>query len=326
MKIWKKSVILSIAVLAFGAARMPFESGLARDMRAQRLLPGKLNVDTVEKIGQTSAAVAFGGLRTLVATFLNLRAYTFFAQRRWADVGETYDMIVDLAPHTRYYWDAGYWHQAYNAASYYVNDSELPPVRRRAAWRESILKGRAFLERGIRNNPDDWVLLSQLGFLCSDPNKFIAFKDLNETFATAADAYQKAAMTGQALGYVPRFHLYALARVQGREAEALALARSMYAEGVKNHTPTFLCLLFALEAHHDPDADAAELAVRIFGSPEKAYQTLSVYWQRTSERLPVYGVAKAMASLEDSLNLPGDQRVLLQALPPPRGPDQWFRN
>ena len=317
-------MILGVAVLAFGAARMRFEAGVARDLREQRLLPNKLEVSTLDKIGQTSAAVAFGGLRTLVATFLNLRAYTFFTQRRWADVEETYNMIVDLAPHTRYYWDAGYWHQAYNAASYYINDSELSPVRRRQLWRASILTGRAFLERGIRNNPDDWVLLSDLGFLCSDPNKFIAFKDLNETFATAADSYQKAAETGQALGYIRRFRLYALARVQGREAEALTLARSMHAEGVKNHTPTFLCILFTLEAHQNPDADAAELAVRIFGTPEKAYAVLSLYWQRTSERFPVFGVAKAMASLEDSLNLPTEKRVLLQPLPPPRSPDQWF--
>ncbi len=240
--------------------------------------------------------------------------------------GNAWNVIVDLAPHTRYYWDAGYWHLAYNAASHYVNDSELSPIRRRAAWRSSIHKGRAFLERGIRNNPDDWVLLSDLGLLCSDSNKFIAFKDLNETFSTAANAYQKAAETGQALGYVRRFHLYALARVQGRESEALSLARSMHAEGVKNHTPTFLCVLFALEAHQDPDADAAALAVRIFGTPEKAYAALSLYWQRTSERLPVFGVAKAMASLENTLNLPGDKRVLLQPLPPPRTADQWFRN
>ena len=138
-----------------------------RDRRAAFAAP--LEIATRDRIGQTSSAVALGGLRTLVATFLNLRAFTYFTEQRWDDVADTYDTIVDLAPHTRYYWETGSWHLAYNAASYYLNDSELPPLRRREAWRASILRGRAFLERGIRNNPDDWSLLANLGMLLSDP-------------------------------------------------------------------------------------------------------------------------------------------------------------
>lgn len=324
MKLWQKSVILSFALLAFGAVRMRFETGLTHALQAERLLPTELRIGTMEKIGQTSAVVALGGLRTLVATFLNLRAFTYFTEKRWNDVADTYDTIVDLAPHTRYYWDAGYWHMAYNAASYYAYGSDFSPVRRREAWRASIHKGRAFLERGIRNNPDDWVLHSDLGYLLSDPNKFPAFRNPDATFAAAADAYQKAADTGNALGYVRRFHLYALARVAGREAQALVLARALYAEGVKNRTPTFLTLLLVLEAYENPEMDTAARAVELFGSPGKAYESLSGHWQRTSERFPVYGVAKAMAELENTLAIPEKDRVLNKSLPPPRDPDQWF--
>ncbi len=325
MNIWRKSVILAAGLLVLGAARLPFEAGLTRELRTARLLPSNLQLGTLDKIGQTSAAVAFGGLRTLVATFLNLRAFTFFTEKRWSDVADTYDTIVDLAPHTRYYWDSGYWHQAYNAASDYLNSSSLTPVRRREAWRSSIVSGRAFLERGIRNNPDDWVLHSNLGYLLSDPNKFPAFRNSDETFTEAAAAYQKAADTGKALGYVRRFHLYALARVKGREAEALTLARSLYAEGVQNRTPTFNVLMLVLEAHENPNLDTAARAVELFKTPQKAYSALSAQWMRTNDRFPVYGIAAAMASLENTLNIPEKDRILNRPLPPPAGPDEWFR-
>ena len=326
MKPWLKSVLLSLALLAFGAARLPYEAGLSRDLRNARLVPPHLEIDTLDRIGQTSSAVALGGLRTLVATFLNLRAYTAFAERRWRDVAKTFDVIVDLAPHTRYYWETGSWHLAYNAAGYYLNDSKLPPLRRREAWRSYIMQGRVFLERGIRNNPDDWSLLANLGFLLADPNKFPALRDTHASFTAAAEAYQKSAATGKAPAYVRRAWFYALARVEGREAEALALARTLYAEGPKNRTPTLVMLLLVLEAHENPSLDVARRAVELFGTPEKAYAALAGHWQRTRERFPVFGVSSALEALEKSLAIPKEQSILSQSLPPPPSPDDWFRN
>ena len=326
MKIWRKSALLSAALLGFGAARLPFEAGLGRDLQAAGLFPPRLAISSRERIGQTSMAVALGGLRTLVATFLNLRAYTAFTERRWEDVEKTFDTTVDLAPRTRYYWETGSWHLAYNAASYYLNDSELPPLRRRESWRRYIFKGRAFLERGIRNNPGDWHLLANLGFLLSDANKFPAFRDAGESFEAAAEAYRKSAATGKASSFVPRAWLYSLARVEGKESEALALARSLYAEGPKNRTPTLRCLLVVLEARENPALDVARRAVELFGSAEKAYAALSNHWRRTRERFPVYGVAAALESLEKSLSIPKEHSILSQALPPPPNPDDWFKN
>jgi hypothetical protein len=303
---------------------MTFEAKLHGELRDAHLFPPPLEIGTRDKIGQTSSAVALGGLRTLVATFLNLRAFTFFTEQRWNDVEETFDTIVDLAPRTRYYWETGSWHMAYNAASYYINDSKLPALRRREAWRASIHKGRAFLERGVRNNPGDWSILASLGFLLSDSNKFTAFRDPDETFAAAAEAYRKAAETGKALGYVKRAWFYSLARVKGRESEALALGRSLYDAGKQNHTPTLLMLLVVLEAHENPSMDVAKRATELFGTPEKAYEALSSHWRRTRERFPVYGVATGLESLEKTLSIPAEKSVFNEPPPPPAGPDEWF--
>ncbi|MCP5546035.1 MAG: hypothetical protein H7A50_01540 [Akkermansiaceae bacterium] len=324
MRLVRKSMILLAVALVFGAIRMPFESALRGELEKSGLIPRELEVGTKQKLGQTFAAVSLGGLRTLVATFYNLRAFSEFTEQRWGDVARTFDLIVTLAPHTRYYWETGYWHQAYNAASYYINEEKLPAERRREAWRESIHAGLDFLERGIRNNPDDWSLWANKGFLLSDPNKFPAFRDQAKSFEEAAEAYRKAEATGRALPYVKRFSLYALARVPGREDEALEIARRFYNESERNHTPTLLSLLFVLEAHADASQDMEELAVRLFGTKEKAFEQLGTHWQRTRDRFPVYGVAEALQRLGKDLDIPAGENPLNQPLPPPPGPDQWF--
>jgi hypothetical protein len=101
----KRYAVLAFAILAAGALRMPFERQITDDLTKAGLLPPKLEQRTGEKIGQTFSAVSLGGLRTLVAPFMNLRAFTFFTEQRWGEVGDTYELIVDLAPRTRYYWD-----------------------------------------------------------------------------------------------------------------------------------------------------------------------------------------------------------------------------
>ena len=137
MNALRKSGILLLALLAFGAARLSFEKHILDEHREHGLAQKAADIETRDKIDQTSSAVALGGLRTLVATFLNIRAHGFFQEQRWNDLERTYHTIVDLAPHTRYYWEFGAWHLSYNAAAYYIHDSELPALRRRGGIRSS---------------------------------------------------------------------------------------------------------------------------------------------------------------------------------------------
>ncbi|MFT4176104.1 MAG: hypothetical protein QM627_05560 [Luteolibacter sp.] len=325
MKSWQKYLVLAVFLLAMGAVRLPVEARLTEELRSARLLNTPLPIGTREKIGQTSSAVALGGLRTLVATFLNLRAYTAFTEQRWPDVESTYDTIVELAPHTTYYWETGAWHMAYNAAPHYQTARDLSPLRRRQEWRTSIRKGRAFLERGIRNNPEDWKLYQNLGFLLADPNKVRAFPSVSESFAAAAEAYQKAADSGTMLPVIRRNQLYSLARVPGREAEALSLARKLYDERLTNRTPTLQILLVALETQQDIIDHPAQRAVELFGDETKAYNALGFYWRARNNLFPMDGIADALATLEKSLGVPPEKSILLEETPPAAGSDEWFR-
>lgn len=326
MKMSVKVAVLLAALLAFGFGRMAYESALARELQKARLFPQQLQIETRDRVDQTSLAVALGGLRTLVASMLNLRAFTCFTEQRWDELKRTYDAMVDFAPRTRYYWEAGSWHQAYNAASAYLDDSELPPARRRELWRSSIHWGRSFLERGIRNNPEDPVLRTQLGVLLLDPNKFIAFRDKHEAFLEAADAYAFAARSGKMPAYAARFQLYALARIPGREAEALELARSLHARSPQNRTPTLLMLLYVLECHADPGLDVEGKAVALFGSARQAYDALSKYWLRSREGYPVHGMARGIKALEQRLGVADGDSVLKRPPLPPPDPSDWFRS
>lgn len=326
MKRWQKALIVSVAVLGFGALRLPYEARLSADLRAAKLLPEKVSINTRDHIGQTSSVVALGGLRTLVATFLNLRAFTFFTQENWNKVAETFEVIVDLAPRTTYYWDTGAWDQYSNAASYYLNRSNLPGLRRRENWRQSIHRGRAFLERGISNNPDDVELHTSLGNLLLNPYKTQAFPDRKKAYLDAAEAYQKAIDTGRAKGFTRRSYVYALGRVPGREVESLARARELYAEGLQNRVPTLVMLIFVLEAHENPSMDLTKRAIELFGNPQKAYDALSTHWMRTSEGFPVYGVAETLQSLEKILSIPPQDSVFRKPQPPAWSADKYFKD
>jgi hypothetical protein len=63
----------------------------------------------------------------------------------------------------------------------------------------------------------------------------------------------------------------------------------------------------------------------LFGTPEKAYAALSVHWQRTRDRVPVFGVAAGLEALEKILSIPKEQSILNRPLPPPYDPNDLFQ-
>jgi hypothetical protein len=287
-----------------GIVRMPIERSLTNDLRANGLLSKPLNIETRKKVGQGFWAVSLGGLRTLVATVLNLRAFTFFENQRWIQLADTYETIVQLAPNTDYYWDTGSWHMAYNAAAYYQTSSDLPELRRRAEWKQWIEKGTVFLEEGTKQNPDSWYLWSRLGWIYSDPNKLIDYEK-------SANAYLKSVKAGNALPYVRNGVAYSLARVPGREGEALDMIRELRKER-RGRVPTMNCLYFTLEHRANPSKDTYQLALDIFDDEQDAYDQLAAYYLEIRKNFPEDGVAEILKKLESRLSVPADRSIFKQ--------------
>lgn len=320
----KKYWVLGMAILVFGIVRMPFEQQLTADLKKEKLLSPELDIGTGEKLGQTFYAVSLGGLRSLIATFFNLRAFGEFERQEWADVADTYELIVDLAPRTKYYWESGSWHMANNASSYYLYESKLPPMRRKLLWKSYIESGRAFLERGIKNNPEHPVLYERLGQLLADPYRIKAFGEPAEAYEASYEAYMAAVDTGLARSYVKRAALYSLVRVPGREQEALELLLEIKAE-LKVLPPTALAMHYVLEYHRDPEQPVLELLDKVFPSRKIAYDFLSRIWLRSRDRFPMHGVALAIRFLEVEAGVPDEKSLLKRPPPPIIDSDEFFR-
>lgn len=291
-----------ITLVVAGVVRAPIEQALTEDLREKELLRRPLDLEMRKKVGQGFWAVSLGGLRTLVATVLNLRAFSYFENHQWAKVADTYETIVQLAPHTPYYWETGSWHMAYNAASYYQrNELGLPDLRARGEWRRWIEKGTAFLEEGVRQNPDNAVLWSRLGWLYANPDKI-------QDFDKAAEAFGRAVATGDTLPYVRRFQAMAMARSDRYRDDALPFIRRIMAEDGWV-PPTLRALRFALEHRADPDIDSDALALELFGSREQAYRQLGNHYLDIRGKYPMNGVAPYLRRLETILKVPEEESV-----------------
>jgi hypothetical protein len=296
MKTTRNIVVVFVALLLAGLLKSPWEQQLNRSFEEQGLLWRPLEVGVREKIGQTAAVVALGGLRSVVATFLNLAAYGSFENCDWVRLVDRFELIVALQPRTAYYWDVGAWHMSYNAATDYKEREEWPAARREALHRAYVLKGRGFLERGVMNNPENWTLLSSLGRFYGTPSKY-------PDYEKSAAAYERAWKTGKARGFEARAWLYSLARVEDKQPEALALARELFAID-RNRVDTLCCLLFVLEWSQENSPTTDELLRRCFENDRTALQMLQTYQENNAEMLPTHGIDHAIAVLKGRLQLP----------------------
>jgi hypothetical protein len=137
---------------------------------------------------------------------------------------------------------------AWNAAvAARENPKEPSEFLRLRAEREYQRLGREFLEAGIANNPDRYMLHERLGILLRDK-----FAD----HCGAAEAFARAAELEGTPAYVKRLAAYELAQCEGREADAYRSLRAIYDLGEDERLPRVLTLLGELEARLGiPEAD-----------------------------------------------------------------------
>lgn len=249
-------LIVSVILLAFGAAKWPFEQELAAEHRAAFFHGAKLDLPLREQIGQLAFLAALSGFRALVADFLWIEAHTAWERTEWGRMALLFNNVVALQPRSENFWDIAAWHMAWNASvAARENPKEPREALRIKAQREYFDLGKDFLERGIRNNPDKWLLYHRLGFLYQEK-----YKD----HCAAAEAYRMAASKKGAPDFVRRFAAFELARCPGHEREAYEKLRALYLEGEKERQPTLLRLLGELQEKLDVPPDQ-----RVYTPPEK---------------------------------------------------------
>jgi len=151
-----------------------------------------------------------------------------------------FNTVTTLQPHSLLYWDIAAWHMAWNASIAALQDKRQPSeVLRERSRRQYIQLGKDFLDRGILNNPDSYLLHERLGIL---------LRDKLEDHAAAADEFAKATCLPGAPSYLRRFVAYETAKVPGREQEAYRLLRDLYEQGGMMRTPSVLERLRGMES------------------------------------------------------------------------------
>ncbi len=294
MKLFLNLTVVLAAVVLTGMLRRPLDDRLAENMRERHLLPPPIEMDTREELGQTTLAIALGGLRPLVAAMLNLRAHGHWEEQEWYELERSYQTIVALQPRILYYWDAGSWHLYSNAYADYSDKPGLSEGRRKRTQREFFDKGIAFLERGVEQNPEEWRFYQHLGNALSAHWR-------PQDLKRAAECFQQGhALSGHSGMF--RSHVYCLSRIPSRKAEAWEKCREMWADEVNRRYNTPQTIFFALQSWAGETTYSPE---EILGSRREAAQKLTDYWFRQEEGLfPMDGVREMIEQLCREFKVP----------------------
>ncbi len=280
---------------------------MTEDLRERRIAAPKLSVETWNQMGQTGLAGTFGGLRSVMASMLSLKAQDHFSNQEWYELKQDYDVITSLDPYNEFYWSHGAWHLAYNAASWARNRRDLKPIQRDTMEREYLEAGDAFYRRGLQHLPDAHHLWGDLGSLWS--NKF-----KRPDYERALEAYKMAASFGKSRIYERRY-AYLFAQIPGREIEGYYEARKLLENDPAHlRLTTFRAILFALWTNPRlPLSEGRPEIGDIFATDEIAYRDLYNYRLRTEEEGYFLGsVDDTLRVLASKIDVPPDWIPFLQ--------------
>jgi hypothetical protein len=238
-----RGILALLMITVFGAVILPWQAALQNEAHHAHFRSSPLDLGLREQIGQSGFLAALSGFRSLLAAFLWIDAHSAWEKTEWGRMAALFNTVTTLQPHTLLYWDIAAWHMAWNASAAALQDTkQKSEILRERARRQYIELGRDILDRGIRNNPDQYLLHDRMGIL---------LRDKLEDHAGASEAFAKAATFKDAPAYIRRFAAYELAKVPGREQEAYERLLALYNEGEQQRLPSLVALLQGLERKLD---------------------------------------------------------------------------
>lgn len=234
-----RALLVSVVLLLAGAAKLPIEHRAMAERKQLHLHAPDLGLGLREQIGQLSFVAALSGFRSVVADALFIQAHVAWERTEWSRVLLLFRQVTTLQPRGILFWDMAAWHMAWNASTAALNDTREPRLAlRMKAQREYFDLGRDFLERGIKNNPDQPQLYEAMARL---------YRDKYYDHARASEFFDKTAEQRGAPSYARRFAAYELSYCEGREREAYDRLREIYAAGEQQRLPTLIKRLKFLE-------------------------------------------------------------------------------
>lgn len=290
-----QTLVILILLVGFGAAKLSFEANLSKAMVDQQLLQPALKKGTSLQLGQTGAAVALGGLRSLVASIWSLRAFHHFGNLDWIKLEESYDVVTTLQPQTISYWKTGAWHLHTNASVYYNENKDLSPMRQSQMRQKYIRKGSAMLEAGVDQNPDEWKLHLELARLWSDsykkPNLPRAVQHYKDTLASET-------LPDFERSKLQRFLFYTMTRSPEHAHEALKLGSELFHQSPRNRVPNLVCCLFALQNLLQPEEGQRIPEKELFPNASSQQVWLKNFWDYRAQGYPMNGVNTVLSKID----------------------------
>jgi len=222
----RKWTVIAALILITGLIRGPIEDGMLKDYRKSGFLPAYTTISMADQVGSQASIAMLGGLRFLIATYVQLDAWTKWQDGKWEDLMERYQLVTILQPRDSESWIEYGWHLAYNASAWMLDDrQDLTPTERKILSKEYIDRGIAVLEEGLLWCPEDPWLYRDLG------QAYVNKTTGEDRFCKAADVFLRGSKLPNAPGFLYRFYAYNLAKCEGSEAEAYKICKEIYDQG-----------------------------------------------------------------------------------------------
>ncbi|NNE92563.1 MAG: hypothetical protein HKN23_13030 [Verrucomicrobiales bacterium] len=212
-------------ILVFGLIRTPIEKSLRSQLIETHLLQPPPARTTLGALKQSSLMGMLGGLRSMVAVYLTLKAYEHFGVMEWDEVESTYDLITSLEPREEFHWVHRIWHRGINAvASVEVND-DLTPAERQRRFDLYSTQAIEIGEAALEQLPNSVKIREQMAEV---------YREKLRDYCGAAKMYGEMKDLPGAMQYSTRFYGYFLAKCPGNEQKAYDHLYGLYVETMSN--------------------------------------------------------------------------------------------
>ena len=317
-KTTRNLVVIALVLAGTGYLRLPKEQRFMEDLRERKIAHPQIDPEIWSKMGQTSLAGTFGGLRSVMASFMSIGAFDHFENNDWYELEKDYEVITALDPYNSFYWDTAGWHLGWNAASWARRNQDFSRAKRRLFEMEFLEKGDAIYREGLKYNPASEDLWYEMGAMWSNE-----FKRPN--LERASDAFKM--LRNSRNPVYRRRYLFTIARIPGKEIEAYQEVMRLFTQNPDIHllTPKFRVLLVILGSNPElPDDTLRPQIDPVFDSLEIAYRDLYNYWARIKfDNYYAGNYNLLMEQLIDKLNVPDSLNPFITEPKRPLYPKAW---
>lgn len=290
---WKKLCNLPLAVfmlLVGGLVLQPLNRAVSHAQHTRGLQLPPPRIAQKDAFTQQLAFFTLGGLRSLAAELTSLDATNAWSHRDWPRADARWQTVTTLAPRRVNYWVAASRDMATNAAGDILSRDNINRRDRTMQAHHYIQRGEDYLLSGLANAPDSPLLYARLGDFYSDLYR-------RPEFGKAAAAYARAVELGAPQIY-SRLRFYNLCRIRGREQEALALGRELFADP-RNNVPALRTLIYVLQHKLNLPPEQRLSIEQLFGNHKRARRDFNTF-RRNTLLYPTNGIEEYLNGQDES--------------------------